>query len=770
MLKKLKNKAAFPTIFIAAVISLSFFFAATVPVKNASAGPFVSLVNWITGKSGPCYDNAGAPGWILCPALGALTDLLQSSYTGLVDQLSLPASALFDDTHGLRSTWSTFRNISNILFIILFLVVIISQLTGFGIDNYGIKRILPRIVVVAILINLSYIICQIAVDVSNILGSSLKDLFIGMANSIPLDTSGINQSEAISFTIGGVASDVAGITLLLPLATIISGVAMIVGLIICLFVAISGVWTAMLYTVARTIGIVICVALSPVAFAAFLLPNTEKLFKKWLDLMKNLLMIYPICSMLLGVGFLIGKILAPAAYATTGVASFINSMAVMLAPVVCFFAIPKVLKGSLASMGVMGRYISNRRQKAAITRKAASRKAMDYAKSSQTAARIKQNVNLKLANTNRKFSEMGGRGGVAGIVGKVGAAATDQAAANARRENVGIAQKLREREKWTSNEVVTRADSATGAQVPVWVDKNGVEVAAGTAGAHQLTKSEQYARQLNRQGEAAFSGEQVRMYADQFSNQSRGQNNQELISAINEHNPQKFAAAFRTLIQQGGHKEALEALYEHGGKMDVTTQTIARQEMAGAGNPIMKEYVKAVESGRYTGDFASFVSGGGLAEAFKKKGDSALVGMDKDNLDFINNVNSAAKVNGQPAPVVFSAQAIANGASATTNGEEITRFATMARGLSEDERKNIINNMSAEQVVHMNNEVKVALAGAPATATDDQKALAIATAFSAQLQQIEKDPKLRGRMSQSDQEHYFNPRQGPPPPPPSPAP
>ncbi len=725
---------------IAAIISLSFVFVAITPVNDVSAknGAFVSLINWITRKKGPCYDNAGALGWVLCPALGALTDLLQSTYTGVVDQLQLPASTLFSD--GLKEVWSTFRDISNVIFVILFLVVIISQLTGFGIDNYGIKKVLPRIIVVAILINLSYIICQVAVDVSNIVGASMKGFLISIADRIPLPDQ--DPEISISFVVSGIR-EMAVAPLLIPLSGIMVSTAIIVGLIICLIAAISGAWMALLYSIARTIGVVLCVALSPLAFASFILPNTEKLFKRWLDLMKNLLLIYPICSGLLGAGFLIGKMLAPAAYGTDGVTGFINTMVVTLAPVVCFFMIPKVLKGSLASMGMVGKYFADRRAKHGITRKARARRAMNAAKNSQTAAKLMQYKNIKVSGANRRLHELSRKGGALGLVGKVGAAATSQAAVNARQQNVGLKQKQREYSKWSDQTVVTKGGA------PVWVDNNGNEVAAGTTGAHQLTRSEEYARQLERQGETAYNNEQVRMYADRFSTQSRGTNNAELISAIRENNPQKFAAAFRTLIQQGGQKEALDAMYQHGASVfgNAEMRRTAEQEMATAGNPLMKEYIKAVGAGTATGSFTQFVDdsgANGLRAALQKKGDSALVGMDKDNLDFINDTNSRAIAGGGSAPITFSPTVIANAASATSDGEEIRRFETMINGLSATQRTDVIQNMSAAQFVNMNDALRTALAQG-----GDPK-----TAFASQIAQVKADVNLPGKLTAADRTKY----------------
>ncbi|MCZ6324111.1 hypothetical protein O5165_25825, partial [Escherichia coli] len=47
-----------------------------------------------------------------------------------------------------------------------------------GLNNYSIKKMLPRLIVAAILVNLSYYICAIAVDISNILGHSLQQALI----------------------------------------------------------------------------------------------------------------------------------------------------------------------------------------------------------------------------------------------------------------------------------------------------------------------------------------------------------------------------------------------------------------------------------------------------------------------------------------------------------------------------------------------------------------------------------------------------------------
>ncbi len=55
-------------------------------------------------------------------------------------------------------------------FAILLVIVILSQVTGMYLSNYGIKKVLPRLIITIILVNLSYIACIIMVDLSNVVG------------------------------------------------------------------------------------------------------------------------------------------------------------------------------------------------------------------------------------------------------------------------------------------------------------------------------------------------------------------------------------------------------------------------------------------------------------------------------------------------------------------------------------------------------------------------------------------------------------------------
>lgn len=68
------------------------------------------------------------------------------------------------------------RNYANVAFIVVFLIIIFSQVSNVGINNYGIKRMLPKLLIAAILVNISFYVCAIMVDLSNLLGAGLVEL------------------------------------------------------------------------------------------------------------------------------------------------------------------------------------------------------------------------------------------------------------------------------------------------------------------------------------------------------------------------------------------------------------------------------------------------------------------------------------------------------------------------------------------------------------------------------------------------------------------
>ena len=124
----------------------------------------------------------GALGWLVCPTTGKLSEAIDWIY-GKIENILQINPVEVKDGAPIYEIWKYIRGFTNIVFIIFFMVVVISQITGYGISNYGIKKVLPKLIVTAILINLSFVICSLAVDVSNIVGNSLRGLFTSIEQS-----------------------------------------------------------------------------------------------------------------------------------------------------------------------------------------------------------------------------------------------------------------------------------------------------------------------------------------------------------------------------------------------------------------------------------------------------------------------------------------------------------------------------------------------------------------------------------------------------------
>lgn len=250
-----------------------------------------------------CTDQAGAIGWLICPSSGALSKAVDSIY-GAIENFLVINPIPADDSSTIHIVWEYVRNITNIVFIIFLLVVVISHLTGFGINNYGLKRILPRVIIVAILVNLSFLICQIAVDLSNLLGHSLRGFFLSIEEQAILSGS----IQKIEITWSDLVEFVTGSATAIGLSIALGGglIAMFWTLLPVLLGAIVSIAIGFITIAMRQALVAVLVMIAPLAFVCFLLPNTEKWFTKWKDNLFRMLVFYPVFSFLFGASHLAG--------------------------------------------------------------------------------------------------------------------------------------------------------------------------------------------------------------------------------------------------------------------------------------------------------------------------------------------------------------------------------------------------------------------------------------------------------------------------------
>ena len=297
--------------------------------------------------------DAGAMGWLLCPFTNTLASAMDFFYDRVEGALTIRAS-LFE-AEGTQNAWGMFRNMANVIFIIFFLVIIFSQLTGIGISNYGIKRALPKLVMTALLINLSFIVTVVLVDISNIVGSQLNAFLSGLAGSPTSSGFGEWIAQILAggaltgLMVGGAAVAVGSVMASGGLAGM--GVAgLVIAILLLLLVGLFAVLMFFAILLIREIAVLILVIISPIAFACLLLPNTEGVFKRWWKIFSTMLILFPIVGLVFGAATLAQVIISQA---VSDGDWFIMFLALFI-PLMPVFIVPSLVKGTLRLFGDVG--------------------------------------------------------------------------------------------------------------------------------------------------------------------------------------------------------------------------------------------------------------------------------------------------------------------------------------------------------------------------------------------------------------------------------
>lgn len=302
LFKSLKKRLKIPLFGVILAVILTIFAVNATPVMSQPVYADTAAV--VESSDETCYDQVGAIGYLICPTTGVLGKAVDAIY-GIIENLLTVQPLTTDSGSPIFQVWQIMRDVTNIVFVIVLLIMIYSQITGVGVANYGIKKALPKLIISAVLVNLSFIICALAVDASNLLGASLKGIFQGIEENA-INSGGLGSAAQVSWTdlasalIGG--GTIAGISI---------GVAGGLGAFLwpALAALIGGILSVLVGLVAiglRQALVAMLVMVAPLAFVAYLLPNTEQFFKKWKDTLVSMLVFYPMFSLLFGAAQLAG--------------------------------------------------------------------------------------------------------------------------------------------------------------------------------------------------------------------------------------------------------------------------------------------------------------------------------------------------------------------------------------------------------------------------------------------------------------------------------
>lgn len=303
------------------------------------------------GQSSSC--KVDGIGWIICPVTGFFAEAMDWIFERLAAFLEVRPLMTTENNNPMLGVWNIMRSFANVAFVIAFLIIIYSQLTSQAVSNYGIKKLLPRLIIAAILVNVSYWLCAILIDVSNILGYSFQSLFINIRNSLPGLEGGntwqlVSWQNVVESILAGTALSIGALVAANGAAATIGAAGITGGIYLALPFLVAAALTVLVVLVVLAIRqalITLLVVLAPLAFVAYILPNTEQWFNKWKDLFMTLLIMFPAFSLIFGGSQLAGLLIIQNA---KDISVVLLGMAVQIAPLAITPLVIK-LSGNLVS-------------------------------------------------------------------------------------------------------------------------------------------------------------------------------------------------------------------------------------------------------------------------------------------------------------------------------------------------------------------------------------------------------------------------------------
>jgi hypothetical protein len=316
-------------------------------VKKAGETPEVTFnIDWLAFSEDnqterDCKDkyevmNVRAITFLVCSVIDTGTYLVGQVDNVIAQMLTIDVKDIFDDSKSSNSfhlAWNSFRVFALGLIVIAALVMVVSQAAGVEIlDAYTVRKVLPRLLFAAIFIALSWDILEFLATLSNEAGVGVRSLIYAPFKDI----------TNLGGSIGGGS--------IFSLALIGTGGALAfgwVGLLSFVVTAALASLVALAVLVVRKIIIIILIIMAPLAIAAGILPNTEKVYNFWKSAMASMLLVFPIIMAFIA----IGRVFSAIAFSSPG-SQTINQLIAIIAYFAPYFMITMAFK---MAGGVMGR-------------------------------------------------------------------------------------------------------------------------------------------------------------------------------------------------------------------------------------------------------------------------------------------------------------------------------------------------------------------------------------------------------------------------------
>ena len=194
--------------------------------------------------------------------------------------VDLTGSMPFYNNFFVQAGWQAVRDFANLGFVLFLLVAAVA--TILDLQNYGWKRIIPRLIIVALLVNLSLPLVAFAINIANLMMG-----FFTVNVASEAGYSDIGAALIAGFRVGDITADPSLESLKIAngggdiSTTMTSIINNITAIIFFLIAAVILFWLAM-YLIVRIIALWVLIILSPLAIVASIFPATQSMFSRWL--------------------------------------------------------------------------------------------------------------------------------------------------------------------------------------------------------------------------------------------------------------------------------------------------------------------------------------------------------------------------------------------------------------------------------------------------------------------------------------------------------
>jgi len=197
----------------------------------------------------------------------------------------------FIDSPAVATGWFIARDLCNIFFIVIFLVMTVG--TVLGIENYHYSQILTKLLIMTVLINFSKMICGLIIDVAQVIMMTFINNFGKLGSGYLTEVLGIQD---LLGALKGNAAQVKEINFFTMAGSYIL-------VLIYVIVAIATILVLLLVLVQRMVMIWIYVVLSPLAYLLSTFPAGAQYASKWWSEFVKYVTIGPIIAFFLWLSF-----------------------------------------------------------------------------------------------------------------------------------------------------------------------------------------------------------------------------------------------------------------------------------------------------------------------------------------------------------------------------------------------------------------------------------------------------------------------------------